>query len=122
MIDWVVTLGLVIAAVFFIQVPLKRALQGKAMSMADYAFYTVWNQPVDQYKDKGEANTYSESEENATQRTVLREIGEQDLNTTFNTTNTQLSNSWTVEEGSEVRLRKNRPLLRSIISKWLGFC
>lgn len=71
LITWVLTLVLVVAGLFFIQSPLKRALQAKAMRSADYFFWRSWAEPTQDYK--GDESTYLKSQANQQQDTYLLE-------------------------------------------------
>ncbi len=103
LITWVVTLVLVVAGLFFIQSPLKRALQVKAMRSCDYFFWRSWAEPTQDYK--GDESTYLKSQTNQQQDTYLLEQKNKQVKVGIRSSKQERSASTGVAEGSEALLK-----------------
>ena len=117
---WMTVLSIVTAAVFFIAPTLRRTLQEKAESMAEWSFWKapVWNggQPWPQGQEvpqfKGETNTYTDTTSVLQSREDISETGLHNLGVRARSTNAEAADSLSMEEGSQVLLRRLRPSTR----------
>jgi hypothetical protein len=103
LIMWVVVLAVISAALVFVQVPLKRALQYKARASADYFFWRQWGQePRSFWRD--ETSRLTERVNQSKSETVLTsKSGESRYIIGDNTTSDQ--SSLGTEKGAEERLQ-----------------
>ena len=104
LITWVALLTLIVAAIAFIQGTLKRTVQNKITQVADYMFWTKWNQPTQQYK--GETNSFAKTE--TTQNIYTKQSEKNGIiqnNATTVVPTTEKTISTNVEEGSEPVLK-----------------
>lgn len=99
---WVVTFGIVVAGLFFIRTPLKRALQGKIISSTDYLLWTSWGNSTDQYK--GDESSHVKSKASQQQDTYIQEQRNKVINVGVSSSKAEQSASTGVEQGSEALL------------------
>jgi hypothetical protein len=99
---WTVVFTVVLAAVIFIRMPFKRALQRKMNATADYMFWTRWGDSPQQYK--GETTSAVKTQTKQGVSTVQSEKDSY-INNNATSTVSEDSASVGVEEGSQPALK-----------------
>lgn len=104
---WVTVFSVILAVLSFINTPLKRAIQGKVMALADFTFWTRWGDEVNQYKGDDTNFTKSKSSQNAVNNQLeVKKSGAKGYITNYlssETTEDTVSSS--VEDGSQAALK-----------------
>ncbi len=102
LVTWAVTFAVVLAAIVFIRMPLKRALQTRVMATTDYMFWTRWGNSTRQYK--GETNTFVKTQASQDVNTTQSERNKY-ITTTASSVNREDTVSSGVEEGAQPALK-----------------
>jgi len=103
---WVIVLGLIIAGIAFIRMPLKRAIQAKVYSISDYL---LWGKGATPQEYQGEKSSISKNISESTQETIQVERKDAAVvskgYTYSASTATDKAGSAGVEQGSEALLK-----------------
>ena len=99
---WVVTFGVIVAAVLIVRVPIKNALQSKVMGATDYMLWKKYGQETQQYKgeDTSFVKTISEQKLSVTQSESKGYVS-----STISSASKEDTASSGVEEGAEPVLK-----------------
>jgi hypothetical protein len=92
-----------VAAVLFIRMPLKRALQNRIMSTTDYMLWTRWGNYTQQYK--GETTNYVKTKAAQNVDTTQLERKDKHISSAAESSATEDTVSSGVEEGSQPALK-----------------
>ena len=102
LVEWTIVFAVVVAGVMFIQIPLKRALQGKINTAADYMFWTKWRDDPRQYKGETTSFVKTRAQQGISARQAQRD-GRTDNDADSAVTENTVSSG--VEEGAQPVLK-----------------